>query len=123
MAEITGLSEESMTAEGLARLENWATWARKGEVAMVMRHYYPRRAAVSGNYKAPPGINDETDDYIRDEIDEEDAAAVDKALCRLADHLRNAVRNRYFGRPKFINLDQETLDNWVCQAARELMSM
>lgn len=122
MAEITGLSEESLTAQGIERLENWAAWAGKGECAMVLRHFYPRRAAVCGNYKSSE-IHDDPDDLIRTEPDEEDALAVDKALCRLADHLRNAVRNRYFGRPKFINLDQETLDNWVCQAARELMSM
>lgn len=121
MAEIVGISEESLTAQGMERLENWAVWAGKGECAMVLRHFYPRRAAVCGNYKSTETYDD-PDDLIKIEIDEADALAVDKALCRLADHLRNAVKNRYFGRPKFINLDKETLDNWVCQAARELMS-
>lgn len=122
MGEITGLADESLTAQGLGRLNNWAAWATKGECAMVLRHFYPQRAAACGNYTSTE-IYDDPDDLIRIEINETDALAVDKALCRLADHLRNAVKNRYFGRPKFINLDKETLDNWVCQAARELMSV
>lgn len=58
MAEIVGISEESLTAQGMERLENWAVWAGKGECAMVLRHFYPRRAAVCGNYKSTETYDD-----------------------------------------------------------------
>ena len=112
--------EDSLTDAGMARFENWYLWASNGEVAIVMRHYYPRQVAACAQYRSSEVWDG--DDDPPPMVDKDDAAKVDRALCLLPNHLKTAVTNRYLGRPRILNIPADVLDGWVKQAARELMA-
>ncbi|MEN6540878.1 MAG: hypothetical protein ABFC67_14820 [Mizugakiibacter sp.] len=112
-------SEVSLTKAGMDRLENWYLWASKGERAMIMGHYYPRRVSACAHYRSSEVWNDTDSEPL---IDEDDAAKVDKALTQLPRHLRTAVTNHYLGRPKIYGTPKDVLDGWVGQAAREIQT-
>lgn len=110
----------STTDAGLARFENWRAWATNGERAMLMQHFFPSRVSACKFYKSREHYLDDEDP--RPEIDKDDAAVVDAALSLLPRQLKTAVTNRYLGRPEILNVPYSVLDEWVCQAARELMA-
>jgi hypothetical protein len=107
------------TQRGLMRLDNWARWCCGGELAIIMRHYYPRRAAVAGQHVSSEVWDDDTAPMP---IDERDAELVEKLIRSMPVNLRNAVRNRYTGRPRIIGTPDSWLDQWVEHAAREIMA-
>ncbi len=106
------------TQMGLMRLENWRRWAYGGEVAEILRHYYPRRAAVAGQYVS----SEVWDDDAHIPVDERDAELVERLIRNLPTHIRNAVRYRYTGRPRMIGTPDAWINDWVNQAAREIMA-
>ena len=109
------------TQIGMMRLENWQRWCCGGELAIILQHYYPRRAAVAGQYMAEAGEvwNDEPDCMP---VDERDAELVERLVCQLPVHLRNAVRFKFTGRPRMMGTPESWLEEWVHQAAREIMA-
>ena len=113
--------KETSTKRGLERLENWARWACGGETAMILSHFYPPKAAVCGEYRRRSGDgDDESLDPIDPPVDESDAVRVEESIRRLPNHLRNAVRFYYTGRPHISGLHRTTLREWVEHAARVL---
>lgn len=110
----------SLTEAGLLRLENWQAWATNGEAAMVLRHSYPRQVAACALYRSTEHYTD--DDGPGIVVDPDDALKVDRALCRMPNHLKIAVTNKYLGRPRILNIPYDVLEGWVSQAARELMA-
>jgi hypothetical protein len=108
------------TDHGMARFYNWMRWACGGECRMIMKHYYPERAAVAGNYLPEAGEvwNDETPIPI----DVKDALEVERLITReLPIHLSKAVRFYFVGRPQIINIPDKVIKDWVYQAARQIM--
>ena len=106
------------TQIGLQRLANWQRWACGGECAMILQHYYPRRAAVAGQHVSSEVWDDEPCCLP---IDERDAEMVEKLIRNLPTHLRNAVRYTYTGRPRMMGTPETWIKEWVDQAAREIM--
>lgn len=109
----------SETEIGLLRLENWARWARGGECAEILRHYYPRCAAVAGQYKSSDVWDDDPPQLPVDEID---AQLIERIIRGFPMHLRNAVRYRFIGRPRMVGTPDSWINDWVNQAAREIMA-
>lgn len=108
----------SLTEAGIARFENWYLWARRGEAALILKHYYPRQVAACSQYRSSEVWNDDEAPEI---VDADDARRVDAALCLMPAHLKTAVTNHYLGRPRIMNTPRDVLEGWVRQAARMLM--
>lgn len=107
------------TEIGLKRLDNWARWACGGECAEILRHYYPRRAAVAGQHLSSEVWDN---DDVPMPIDVRDAEIVERLILALPRHLCNAVRYTYTGRPRMIGTPSAWVDQWVQHAAREIMA-
>ena len=107
------------TQIGLLRFENWQRWAIGGERAIIMSHYYPPKAAMAGMHISSEVFDDDTDVQIP--IDERDAQIVEKLIISLPCHMCKAVRYHYTGRPKHIGMPRSVIEEWINQAAREIM--
>ncbi len=115
-AEIIGMTD---TQIGMARLDNWARWGRRGEMAEICSHFFPRKAAICGEYLPESGdIWDGAEAEFT--VDEKDAVLVERLVLVMPVQLRNAVTHWYFGRPRTIGISCYTLQEWMCQAARRL---
>jgi hypothetical protein len=108
------------TQIGLMRFENWQRWACGGEQSIIMAHYYPPRAAMAGQHVSSEVWDDDIDALMP--IDECDAQIVEKMIVNLPCHLCHAVRFKYTGRPRHIGMPWHVINEWVNQAAREIMA-
>lgn len=106
------------TQAGIDRLENWSRWCNRGEITEIMRHFYPRRAAVCGNYLSEAG--DVWDEGQQLPIDAKDAVVVERLVIAMPIQLKKAVMYFYLHRPKFIGVPDRVLHEWVDQAARRI---
>ncbi len=107
------------TQIGMARLDNWARWGRRGEIAEICSHFYPRKAAICGEYL--PEAGDTWDGSEADfPVDEKDAVLVERLVLAMPIQLRKAVTHWYFGRPRIIGISRYILQEWLDQAARRL---
>lgn len=113
------MAAQNDTQIGLSRLENWVLWSKRGEVAIVMSHYYPRRAAVCGNHIPDAGDVWESDAPVP--VDEKDAVEVERLVLALPRHDRNIIMHFYFGRPKHMGISEDVLRIWLESAARKLV--
>lgn len=87
---------------------------------MILKHYYPPKAAVCGMHVSSEVWDD---DYGTMPIDERDAEKIEKLIKKLPIHLCKAVRYHYTGRPKVIGIPHRLITELVEQAAREVMSI
>jgi len=108
------------TQLGLMRFENWQRWALGGERTIILAHYYPPKAAIAGQHVSSEVWDDDLEANIP--IDERDAEAVERMIIALPKHLCCAVRYRYIGRPRHIGMPRHVIEEWVNQAAREIMA-
>ncbi len=112
------------TERGMDRLRNWARWAVGGSIRMVMKHYYPSKAMVCGEYKRTSDEGD-YDDPITP-IDEIDAGIVEHEIRMMPAHLCHAIRYHFTGRVpvnciiRFERIPHDQLIGLVEQAARRL---
>jgi hypothetical protein len=107
------------TQAGLIRLDNWQRWARGGEIAIIMTHYYPPTAAMAGQHVSSEVWDDDLEALMP--IDVRDAEKVEKLILALPHRMCIAVRHKYTGRPRRIGMTRHTMDDLVNQAAREIM--
>ena len=114
--EIISLTD---TQIGMARLDNWARWGRRGEIAAISSHFYAPKAAVCGNY-LPDAGDVWNDGKVDVPVDEADAVIVERLVIALPMQMRLAVTHWYFGRPATLGISRYTLREWVEQAARKL---
>ena len=116
-ADMPGMTD---TQIGMARLDNWARWGRRGEIAEICSHFYPRKAAICGEYLPEAGdIWDGSEANVP--VDEKDAIVVERLVLAMPTPLRKAVTHWYFGRPRIIGVSRYTLQDWLDQAARRLV--
>jgi len=87
---------------------------------MILQHYYPRRAAVTGQYLSNE-IWDEAD-AVSPPIDQRDAEIVERLILQLPRNICNAVRYTYIGRPRMMGTPDACIRQWVEHAAREIMA-
>lgn len=99
------------TEIGMQRFYNWSRWANG--TSQVMQHYYPQRAAVSGQYIPEAGDVWEDDPYIP--VDHTDAEKVERFIVSLPSHMIHAIKAMYIHR-------DGSMRSIVEQAARELMA-
>lgn len=101
---------------GMARLDNWYLWSRRGEMSEIFRHFYPMRAAVCGEFL--PESGEVWTDEAEIVVDILDAELVEKLVLLLPIQLKKAVTHYYFGRPQTIGISNYTLREWLDQAAK-----
>jgi len=109
------------TQAGLIRLDNWQRWARGGEIAIIMAHYYPPTAAMAGQHVSSEVWDDDLEASMP--VDVRDAETVERLILLLPCRMCLAVRHKYTGRPKHIGMSRHLVDDLVKQAAREIMAM
>lgn len=99
------------TEIGMQRFYNWSRWANG--CALVMQHYYPQRAAVSGQYIPEAGDVWEEEPYVP--IDQKDAQIVETFIVSLPSHMVSAIKAMFIHRDNSMKVLVE-------YAARELMA-
>ena len=104
---------------GYARLENWQRWCLRGYAKDILRHYYPQRAAVCGNYLPEAGDVWEDDDILP--VDDKDAEIVEKIIIAMPVQIKKAILCFYLHHPRFIGIPDETLKDLVRQGAARLV--
>ena len=109
---------------GMKRLQNWARWSNHGVYKMILKHAYPTRAAVCGEYSRH---NPEYQpDHPKVPIDVLDAERVERALLRMPAQNRHAVVYMYTGKVpaccvyKLASMPGEQITWLVRQSARLL---
>lgn len=114
------MSATGDTKLGLDRLDNWARWGRRGEMAEVRNHYYPGKAAICGDYLPEAGDVWIEMHEIAIPVDQKDAELVEKLVLALPIQLKKAVTCWYLGRPAVMGISNHTLREWLEQAARRI---
>ena len=113
---------ESITKDGMDRLENWAAWSKSGAHSMVMRHDYPPVSPMFRDYRS--GFREgEADEHI--DIDINDAKLVEDRLRTMVEPLRAVVLWVFLAKKTFTVfrvelMREDQLRELVEQAARAL---
>lgn len=107
------------TQDGILRLENWSRWCNRGEISEIMVHFYPRKAAICGEYRPESG-DIWGNEPVEMPVDEKDAIEVERLVLAMPIQLKKAVMCFYLARPRFIGVPEKVLREWVDQAARRL---
>ena len=107
------------TQTGKDRLYNWAIWAKHGEATIILKQFYPRRAAVCGQHVAVMG--EVWDEDVPYRVDEQDAQAVNAFLNTVSRRELGAVKTLFeVGHTRIEGVPRNVIETWVDQVARRL---